>query len=49
MAGRSVSNEDDAPGSTDVDWMAWQRLLQLEMELATYIRKLTDPSAEWTE
>jgi macrodomain Ter protein organizer (MatP/YcbG family) len=41
-AGRSRSEEKGAP--IDVDWVVWQRLLKLEMDVATYLRQLTDPA-----
>ena len=35
---------DDAVEQTMlVDWVAWQRLLRVEMDLAVYIRKIADP------
>ena len=45
-AGKSSNKEDEPNGPTTLDWTAWQRLMRLEMELATYIRELTDPSVE---
>ena len=41
-AGRSRTEEKGAP--IDVDWVVWQRLLKLEMDVATYLRRLTDPA-----
>jgi len=31
-------------GPIIMDWAVWQRLLKLEMDVATYLRKLTEPS-----
>ena len=45
-AGKSSNKEDEPHSPATLDWIAWQRLLRLEMELATYIRNLTDPSVE---
>lgn len=37
--------EDRKGGATEmrVDWVAWQRLLRLEMHLAGYLRQIADP------
>ncbi|MFQ5731506.1 MAG: FHA domain-containing protein [Planctomycetaceae bacterium] len=37
------SNEDDPDAPMQLDRPTWQRLLQLEMDLAIYLRKLAEP------
>lgn len=44
-AGQSIDGAENQKQSYRVDWAAWQRLMQLEMDLARYLRKLIDPSA----
>ena len=44
-----AASEDEANGQEGaknmvVDWVTWQRLVALEMDLATYIRKVAEPS-----
>ncbi len=36
---------DKPPVPVEVDWPVWQRLLKLEMDIATYLRHLTDSSS----
>ena len=36
-------SEDAPPTSMTVDWVNWQRLAKLQMDLAVYLRKLSDP------
>lgn len=36
---------DHQSSSMKVDWEAWQRLLNVEMSLATYLRKLANPDS----
>ncbi len=43
-AGRSLSGEGQPP--VRVEWVAWQRLLQVEMDMASYLRQLTEPTDE---
>jgi pSer/pThr/pTyr-binding forkhead associated (FHA) protein len=43
-SGQSMDVEGDEQQPYKMDWAAWQRLLQLEMDLATYLRNLIDPS-----
>jgi predicted component of type VI protein secretion system len=38
-----TSTEGRGAQSIRVDWEAWQRLLQAEMDLAIYLRKIADP------
>lgn len=45
-AGQSIDAGDNQKQSQRVDWAAWQRLMALEMDLAMYLRKLIDPSAD---
>lgn len=45
VAGQASEEDNQNEPAYQVDWAAWQRLLQLEMDLATYLRKLIDPSA----
>lgn len=33
------------PTEMRADWMTWQRLLKLEMQLAVYLRRIADPDA----
>lgn len=40
------SESEDNHSPTTLDWIAWQRTLQLEMELAQYLRGLANPSAD---
>jgi pSer/pThr/pTyr-binding forkhead associated (FHA) protein len=44
-AGREEPTPGDtsAAGGMRVDWSAWQRLLQLEMDLAVYLRRIAEP------
>lgn len=44
-AGQSTPTDAEEKQPYKMDWAAWQRLLQLEMELATYLKKLIDPSS----
>lgn len=44
-AGKSSESDDENQRAYGVDWAAWQRLLQLEMDLATYLKNLIDPSS----
>lgn len=44
-AGQSGDTEDKEQQAYTVDWVAWQRLLQLEMDLAGYLKRLIDPSS----
>lgn len=53
VAGKSEGSSKDDSGETPsnstpftVDWVAWQRALQLEMDMASYIRSLTNPQDE---
>jgi hypothetical protein len=41
-AGVRSSDDDDITPMT-VNWLAWQRLLGLQMELSVYLRKLAEP------
>lgn len=41
---QSMEVEGDEKPPFKMDWAAWQRLLQLEMDLATYLRNLIDPA-----
>jgi pSer/pThr/pTyr-binding forkhead associated (FHA) protein len=46
VAGQSgPQSDDDGRQPYKLDWAAWQRLLQLEMDLAMYLKKLIDPSS----
>lgn len=47
-AGTTEESEEESPEPSPyvVDWAAWQRVLQLEMDMATYIRSLTNPQDE---
>lgn len=45
-AGKSTPTEGDEKQPCKMDWVAWQRLLQLEMDIATYLKKLIDPSSD---
>lgn len=47
IEGGAESEQEQAPYL--VDWPAWQRMLQLEMDMAIYIRGLTNPSDEEEE
>lgn len=37
------SSDPDEPSNMKVNWYAWQHLVQLEMDIAVYLRKLADP------
>jgi hypothetical protein len=39
----SVEQAEGSARSMRTDWKTWQRLVRLEMELATYLRKLAEP------
>jgi len=41
-AGRATADQTENP-SYEMDWIAWQRALQLEMNVAEYLRNLTNP------
>ena len=43
--GKSSESDDGNQPAYSLDWAAWQRLLQLEMDLATYLKNLIDPSS----
>lgn len=40
-AGRSANDEQNTQSPFTVDWIAWQRMLRLEMDLAMFMRELT--------
>ncbi|MBT4866322.1 MAG: FHA domain-containing protein [Planctomycetaceae bacterium] len=42
-ASEELTNERDAMKVMRVAWPAWQRLLNLEMDLAVYLKKIADP------
>ncbi|MDA0588108.1 MAG: FHA domain-containing protein [Planctomycetota bacterium] len=44
-AGRVASEGGEMP-PYELDWVAWQRALQLEMNVAEYLRSLTNPAAD---
>lgn len=44
-AGRVTSEDAEMP-PYEMDWVAWQRTLNLEMNVAEYMRKLTNPTAD---
>ena len=53
VAGKSEGESKEGSGTSSsepppyaVDWVAWQRALQLEMDMAAYIRSLTNPQDE---
>ena len=37
------SKDEGALNAMHVDWLAWQQLLKLEMDLAVYLRKIAEP------
>ncbi len=37
--------DPDQPREMCIDWGTWQRLVQLEMDLAVYLRKVADPDS----
>lgn len=39
----TTGDDTDQPNAMSVDWEAWQRLLQTEMALAAYLRKIAEP------
>ena len=39
----AVVTEDDGPPTVQLDWFTWQRLGQLEMNLAEYLRRIAEP------
>ncbi len=41
--GGEEPSEEDSTLPVAVDWVTWQRLAKLQMDLATYLRKLSDP------
>jgi len=41
--------DEESPRVMQVDWPAWQRLLNLEMDLALSMRKLTNPGEELSD
>ncbi|NQV27806.1 MAG: FHA domain-containing protein [Rhodopirellula sp.] len=44
-AGQSMPVDGDEKQTYKLDWAAWQRLMQLEMDLSIYLKKLIDPSS----
>ena len=38
--------EDSDRGEIQIDWDSWKRLLKLEMDLAIYLRKISEPGRE---
>ncbi len=38
-----ASSDPEEPPTMNVNWLAWQHLTQLEMDLAIYLRKLAEP------
>jgi hypothetical protein len=38
-----ADTDGESPGVMQVDWVSWQKLLNVEMELATYLRRISDP------
>lgn len=46
VAGQSMDAESEDKQPFKIDWVAWQRMQQLEMDLANYLRNLIDPSSE---
>ena len=42
-ASEELTNERDVMKVMRVAWPAWQRLLNLEMDLAVYLKKIADP------
>ena len=38
-------NPEEQSSVMRVDWLAWQKLVQLEMHLATWLRRIADPDA----
>lgn len=44
-SGRAAADQTENP-SYEMDWIAWQRALQLEMNIAEYLRNLTNPAVE---
>ena len=41
----SNEGDPDQPRDMCIDWSTWQRLVQLEMDLAVYLRKVADPDS----
>jgi pSer/pThr/pTyr-binding forkhead associated (FHA) protein len=40
---RGIEDRQPAGAEMRVDWVSWQRLLRLEMQLAHYLRQIADP------
>jgi len=45
-AAESMDPEGDEKQSFELDWATWQRLQRIEMDLASYLRHLIDPSID---
>jgi pSer/pThr/pTyr-binding forkhead associated (FHA) protein len=45
IANQAVESRPGTQAEMLVDWTTWQRLLRLEMQLATYLRQIADPHA----
>lgn len=43
IAERAVEDRTSGSPEMKIDWSSWQRLLRLEMQLAGYLRKISDP------
>ena len=46
LAGRSTDPSDELQPPMLLDWEAWQRMLNVEMDLSRWIRSLSNPSEE---
>jgi len=46
IAAAEAVNHEDAGSSYQIDWVDWQQTLQLDMDIAQYLRQLTSPTAD---
>ena len=46
VAGKTHNADAEEGAPLEIDWTAWQRMLQLEMDIAAYLRELTSPGTD---
>ncbi len=44
--GKAIGEKKQEPKLFEVDWPDWQRLLQVEMDLSTYLRSTSEPDVD---
>ena len=46
IAAAETEDDDSAMSPYSIDWVDWQQTLQLDMDIAQYLRKLTNPATD---